>query len=70
MGVPQNYYSYIFTRGGSPKMITVLHFERGGSLQMITVDYIGGERVWKKPKIDYVILEQPLTLTLPTDINY
>ena len=41
VGVPQKYYSITFlSRGGSSKMITVLHFEGGGGpskwLQLIT----------------------------------
>ena len=31
---------------------------------MITIDYIGRGGVQKKPKSDYVILEQPLTGTM------
>ena len=50
--MPQNDYSITFLPGGgSPKMITVLHFEGGGSLQMITVDYIGGGGSEKNPKL-------------------
>ena len=53
MEVPQNDYSITFLPGGgSPKMITVLHFEGGGgSLQMITVDYIGGGGSEKTQKL-------------------
>ena len=31
---------------------------------MITIDYIGGGRVRKNPKNDYVILEQPLKINI------
>ena len=49
-----------FKKGGSPKMITVLHFICGGGPPN---DYnwlhrVG--RVWKKAKNDYIIYEQPL----------
>ena len=45
-------------------MITVLHFYQGG----ITVGYIG-EGGLKITKIDYVILEQPLTLNILTALD-
>ena len=51
----------ILERGGPSKWLQYYIFKEGGSLQMITIDYMGGVR--KNPKINYVILEQPLKVT-------
>ena len=59
VAVPQNDSSITFLlRGGSSKMITVLHLEGGVPPNDYSWLHRGG-RVWKKPKIYYVILEQP-----------
>lgn len=51
-------------------MITVLHFMRGGGVAPNDYNWLhrGGE-VWKKPKIYYIIYEQPLISPFSNENN-